>query len=99
MSLSTLTDRLRTVVGTANDTKAKVKFDTDEGVVFIDTTQVPNVISNEENDAECTLEISTQNALKMIDGELNPMMAYMTGKLKIKGDMGIAMKLAQTFGG
>jgi len=99
MSLSTLTDRLRTVVGTANDTKAKVKFDTDEGVVFIDTTQVPNVISNEENDADCTLEISTQNALKMIDGELNPMMAYMTGKLKIKGDMGIAMKLAQTFGG
>lgn len=99
MSLSTLTDRLRTVVGTDSDTKAKVKFDTDEGVVFIDTTQVPNVISNEENDAECTLEISTQNALKMIDGELNPMMAYMTGKLKIKGDMGIAMKLAQTFGG
>ena len=97
MSLSTLTDRLRTVVGADSDTKAKVKFDTDEGIVFIDTTQTPNVVSNEDHDAECTLEISTQNALKMIDGDLNPMMAYMTGKLKIKGDMGVAMKLAQTF--
>lgn len=99
MSLSTLTERLHTVVGNDSDTKAKVKFDTDEGIVFIDTTQVPNVISNEDHDAECTLEISTKNALKMIDGDLNPMMAYMTGKLKIKGDMGVAMKLAQTFGG
>ncbi len=97
MSLSTLTDRLRTVVGQDSDTKAKVKFETDEGVVFIDTTQVPNVISNESHDADCTLEISTKNALKMIDGDLNPMMAYMTGKLKIQGDMGIAMKLAQNF--
>lgn len=99
MSLSTLTDRLRTVVGTDSYTKAKVKFDTDEGVVFIDTTQVPNVVSNEDHDAECTLETSTKNALKMMDGDLNPMMAYMTGKLKIKGDMGIAMKLAQNFEG
>jgi putative sterol carrier protein len=98
MSLETLTSRIRTVVGTENSTTATVKFETGDGVVFIDTTQVPNVVTNEDQEAACTLEISTENALKMIDGELNPMMAYMTGKLKIKGDMGIAMKMAQTFG-
>ncbi|GHB55174.1 SCP2 sterol-binding domain-containing protein [Persicitalea jodogahamensis] len=97
MSLNTLTDRIRTVVGTDSDTKAKVKFETDEGFVFIDTTQVPNVVANEDKDADCTLKISTNNALKMLDGDLNPMMAYMTGKLKIEGDMGVAMKIAQTF--
>ncbi|WP_373514642.1 SCP2 sterol-binding domain-containing protein [Persicitalea sp.] len=97
MSFQTLTDRIRTVVGNDSDTKAKVKFDTDEGVIFVDTTQVPNVITHDDGDADCTLEISTKNALKMLDGDLNPMMAYMTGKLKIKGDMGVAMKIAQNF--
>lgn len=98
MNLETLTDRIRAVVGTDNDMNAKIKFDTDEGTVFIDTTQVPNLVSNEDQDAECTLEISTKNALKMLDGDLNPMTAFMMGKLKVKGDMGIAMKIAQTFG-
>ncbi|TDB66037.1 SCP2 sterol-binding domain-containing protein [Arundinibacter roseus] len=98
MSLEILTDRIRTVVGTENSMVAKVKFATDEGVIFIDTTQVPNVVTNEDQEAQCTLEISSENALKMLDGDINPMMAYMTGKLKIKGDMGIAMKIAQVFG-
>lgn len=98
MSLETLTNRIRTVVGTENSMTATVKFETGDGVVFIDTTQVPNIVTNEDQEAACTLEISTENALKMIDGDLNPMMAYMMGKLKIKGDMGIAMKMAQTFG-
>lgn len=98
MSLEILTSRIRTVVGTENSMTATVKFETGDGVVFIDTTQVPNVVTNEDQEAACTLEISTENALKMIDGDLNPMMAYMMGKLKIKGDMGIAMKMAQTFG-
>ncbi len=99
MSLETLTERIRTVVGTESSMTARVKFDTDEGVVFIDTTQVPNQVTNEDQEADCTLEISAKNALKMLDGDLNPMTAFMMGKLKVKGDMGVAMKVAQTFGG
>lgn len=99
MSLETLTQKIRAVVGSENDMRAKVKFATDEGMVFIDTTQVPNIVENQDHEADCTLELSTANALKMLEGDLNPMMAYMTGKLKIKGDMGVAMKMAQTFGG
>ncbi|MGC9420698.1 MAG: SCP2 sterol-binding domain-containing protein [Rhodovulum sp.] len=33
----------------------------------------------------------------MMEGELNPTAAFMTGKLKIEGDMGKAMQLAQIF--
>jgi putative sterol carrier protein len=98
MSLQILTDRIRNVVGTESSLNATVKFKTDEGVVFIDTTQAPPVVSNEDHEAECTLEISTKNALQLLDGDLNPMTAFMMGKLKVKGDMGIAMKIAQTFG-
>ena len=94
-----MTERIRTVVGTESSMTARVKFDTDEGVVFIDTTQVPNQVTNEDQEADCTLEISAKNALKMLDGDLNPMTAFMMGKLKVKGDMGVAMKVAQTFGG
>ena len=35
---------------------------------------------------------------KIMSGELNPMMAAMTGKLKLEGDMGFAMKLSKLFG-
>lgn len=94
-----MTERIRTVVGTESSINAKIKFTTDEGIVYIDTTQVPNVVNNEDHEAECTLEISTKNALKMLDGDLNPMTAFMMGKLKVKGDMGVAMKISQTFGG
>lgn len=98
MSLQILTDRIRNLVGNDSGMDATVKFKTEEGPVFVDTTQVPNVVSNEDREADCVLEVSTKNALQLMDGELNPMTALMMGKLKIKGDMGIAMKIAQTFG-
>ncbi|HEV7347933.1 SCP2 sterol-binding domain-containing protein [Telluribacter sp.] len=98
MSLQILTDRIRNIVGNDSGLDATVKFKTEEGVVFVDSTQVPNVVSNEDREADCNLEISTKNALQLMDGDLNPMTAFMMGKLKVKGDMGIAMKIAQTFG-
>lgn len=44
-------------------------------------------------DAKCTLQMSDENFLKLVEGNLNPTMAFMTGKLKISGDLGLAMKL------
>jgi putative sterol carrier protein len=96
MSLQILTDRVASMLGTDSGLDATVKFKTDEGSVFI---VVPNTVTNEDLDADCTLEISAKNALKLMDGDLNAMMALMTGKLKIDGDMGVAMKIAETFGG
>ena len=48
-------------------------------------------------DADCTFSASSENFEKIIAGEQNPTTAYMTGKLKIKGDMGAAMKLQKIF--
>jgi putative sterol carrier protein len=48
-------------------------------------------------DPDVTIATSEENFLKLVNGELNPTTAYMTGKLKIKGDMGAAMKLQKLF--
>ena len=48
-------------------------------------------------DADCTFSTSEENFEKIVAGEQNPTTAYMTGKLKIKGDMGAAMKLQKLF--
>ena len=48
-------------------------------------------------DADCTFSASEENFEKIVAGEQNPTTAYMTGKLKIKGDMGAAMKLQKIF--
>ena len=48
-------------------------------------------------DADVTLTASEEDFMKIVNGEQNPTSAYMTGKLKIKGDMGAAMKLQKLF--
>jgi putative sterol carrier protein len=48
-------------------------------------------------DADVTISASEETFQRIIAGEQNPTSAYMTGKLKIKGDMGAAMKLQKLF--
>lgn len=43
--------------------------------------------------AKMTLSAGADDFLAVINGTLNPMQAFMTGKIKIKGDTGLAMKL------
>lgn len=49
------------------------------------------------HDADCTISTSEETLLKIARGEANAPTAYMTGKLKIKGDMGAALKLQKLF--
>ncbi|GAO01241.1 SCP2 sterol-binding domain-containing protein [Anaeromyxobacter sp. PSR-1] len=44
---------------------------------------------------KCTVAATEQDFLNIVNGKLNPQMAFMSGKLKIQGDMGLAMKLQQ----
>lgn len=41
----------------------------------------------------CTMHLKAEDFVKMTTGKLKPTTAFMTGKLKIKGDMSLAMKL------
>jgi putative sterol carrier protein len=64
------------------------KVDVDEGRV---------TVTEGGGDADATIQASREVFEKIVAGEQNPTSAYMTGKLKIKGDMGAAMKLQKLF--
>jgi putative sterol carrier protein len=49
------------------------------------------------DDADAVITTSDETFQKIVSGEQNPTSAYMTGKLKVKGDMGAAMKLQKLF--
>jgi putative sterol carrier protein len=48
-------------------------------------------------EGDVTISASEENFRKIVAGEQNPTTAYMTGKLKVKGDIGAAMKLQKLF--
>src|SRR5215207_9401673 len=48
-------------------------------------------------DGDVTLSMTEENFEKMVGRDLNPTTAYMSGKLKVKGDMSAAMKLQKLF--
>jgi putative sterol carrier protein len=73
-------------------------FDIDgagQWVVAVDDGRV--TVSEGGGEADTTIQTSEENFLAISRGELNPTTAYMTGKLKIRGDMGAAMKLQKLF--
>ncbi|WP_245748552.1 SCP2 sterol-binding domain-containing protein [Neolewinella agarilytica] len=70
----------------------------DEGFIHIDMTQEPAVVTNEEKEADTIVTTSVETLDALRKGDLNPMMAMMGGKVKIKGDMGLAMKLQGLLG-
>lgn len=94
MSLEDVTSRIKQKMAQAVGLSARVKFDFgDDGLIFVDNTQSPAVISHEDAEADTTLVCSIDTFQKILDGTQDPNIAFMMGKLKIKGSMGIAMKL------
>lgn len=67
----------------------------DGQVIRVDARANPVSVTQEDSDADCTIRISPENLLKLMNGRLNPMLAFTMGKLKVDGSMGVAMKLAQ----
>ncbi len=72
------------------DFAGSVKFDI-EGEVGI--ANKPGEI-----DADVTISASLDTFREIFDGALSPTAAYMTGRMRIDGDMGLAMKLSQILG-
>jgi len=95
MSIQELTETIKNKVGDDCGLGSSIKFDCgDDGVIVIDATDVPNTVSNDGAfEAACTIGVSLDDLRSMMGGDLDPMAAFSLGKLKLDGDMGVAMKL------
>ena len=94
MSLESLTQAIRTKVGDDSGLDATLKFDMGaDGVITIDGQSTPNTVSNADSDVDCTVGITMDNLQALLDGDLEPATGFMAGKLKVSGDMSVAMRL------
>jgi len=99
MSLESVTEDLRQRAGRAAGLGYKVKFDVGDGAfVHWDGTGATPVISNDDSDADTTIAITLDNLEKLLSGDLDPTFAYATGKIKVEGSVGVALKMASLLG-
>jgi putative sterol carrier protein len=89
-TLEEITDQLKLAVGADSGLGKSIKFDLKgPGVIYING----GTVSNEDLPADCTVIVSKEDFENLAKGQLDPTMAFMTGKLKVNGDMSVAMKL------
>ncbi len=98
MSKEIIFEQMKAQAASASPIGGTIKFVIDDIPVMIDGTGDGNVVSDSDGDADCVITTSSEVLGKLKSGDLNPMMAVMGGKVKIKGDMGLAMKLQSLLG-
>ncbi len=69
----------------------------DEGQWLVTVADGKISVAEGGGDADATITATGETFGQIVAGEQNPTTAYMTGKLKIKGDLGAAMKLQKLF--
>lgn len=69
---------------------------TGEGAVVVDAQGAR--AGSEDDETDVTLTASAETFQGILEGDVSPTMAFMSGKLKIDGSMGMAMKLASALG-
>lgn len=65
-----------------------------EGAIMMDAAGV----RAGDDDADVTLTADADTFRAILEGDLNPTTAFMTGKLSVDGNMGLAMKLGSVLG-
>jgi putative sterol carrier protein len=94
MTAGELAEILRQRVAHAPKLGYRVKFLLDEGgTILWDGTGDGPEISGADGEADTVIRLSVESFAQLMDGRLDPTLAYMTGKLKVEGKLGVAMKI------
>jgi len=56
------------------------------------------VVTESDAPADCVIRTDENTFLRIVRGEQSPMGAYMTGKVRVEGDLGLALRLRDVFG-
>lgn len=100
MTLRDTTERVREMFATGKPFTDRVRFDFgSEGVISVNGATQPPTVSNESIACKCTIVMSLADFDRMLARELDPQMAFMTGKLSVKGRPGVAMNLVTLLSG
>ncbi|QIK78110.1 SCP2 sterol-binding domain-containing protein [Sphingomonas piscis] len=94
MTKQEFADKLRRHDAWLPGKRLKLDFGND-GVLLIDG--IEERIGEEDSPAETSISISWADWLALSDGELDPMRAYMSGRLRVRGDLAAAMELGSLF--
>ena len=82
----------------AKGMNASYKFVIDgAGTWNVDVDDGRVTVTEDGGEADTTITAAAETFTKIANGEQNPTAAYMSGKLKVNGDMGQAMKLQKLF--
>ena len=96
MTVHDLTNALKARADGMPTIDASLKLDLrGEGIIHVDSKGDKNIITNDDKPADCTISMKLATFEKLRKGDLNPMMAVMTGKIKISGDMSLSMRLQE----
>jgi len=79
----------------------KVRFDLTDagGSILLDASAGGVAVEEATGEADAVLKLSTDTLDKLITGRIGPMLAFSTGRLKVEGSRGVALKLASLLGG
>ena len=94
MRLDSLASRFQDKLKSHPEFKGVVKFDMGtDGILHVDASKRPAVVTQADGEAALTLGLTKELLEALMSGTKDPNVAYLTGKLKIRGPMGMAMKL------
>jgi len=94
----TILEKIKEQALSASPIGDTIKFMIDDQPILIDGSGDSNTVTNEDGEAACTITTTADTFAQLQSGDLNPMAAVMGGKVKIAGDMGLAMKLQSLLG-
>ena len=95
MDIQTIRQELAEKIKLIDPIGKTLKFNIDGDYMYIDGTGDQNIMKTEDLDADCTVTMGLDTYLKLQKKQIKPMIATLTGKLKVKGDLGVARKLKQ----
>lgn len=98
--LSALMDAMRDRADALSTLGYKVRFDlTDQNTsLLLDATNGAAALEESEGEADAVLKLTSDTLDKLVSGRLGAMLAFSTGRLKVEGSRGVALKLASLLG-